>query len=90
MVKSVNAAFSEAQKSSNFEGRKSSSNPDLAQTISIEIGDSLDLKLKQPAGVKKQIKKDMGHRSELKTQVANSVKALVKKQYLSPQIQSFD
>ena len=32
----------------------------------------------------------MSHRAEVKTQVSHSVKALVKKQYLSPKIQSFD
>ena len=37
MVKSVNAALTEAQKSSDFEAKKSNSNPDLAQTITIDI-----------------------------------------------------
>ena len=90
MVKSVNAALTEAQKSSDFEAKKSNSNPDLAQTITIDIEQISEAKLKVQAIAKKQIKKDIGHRTELKTQVSNSVKALVKKQYLSPKIQSFD
>ena len=37
MVKSVNAALTEAQQCSDFEGRKANSNPDFAQTIKIQI-----------------------------------------------------
>ena len=84
MVKSVNAALNEAQKSSDFEAKKSNSNPDLAQTITIDIEQISEAKSLIQAVAKKQIKKDIGHRTELKTQVTNSVKAFVKKQYLSP------
>ena len=90
MVKSVNAALNEAHQSSDFEARKSNSNPDFAKILTIQIEQISEAKNNLQAGIKKQIKKDLGHRTELKTQVSHSVKALVKKQYLSPQIQSFD
>jgi hypothetical protein len=90
MVKSVNAALSEAKQCSEFEAKKSVSNPDFANTICIKIDDISQEKENLHEGIKKQIKKDLAHRTDLKTQVAQSVKAMVKKQYLSPKIQGFD
>lgn len=90
MVKSVNAASSDP-KCSDFEANKRNiSVPDFSNTITIEINEIPEAKEQIHAGISKQIKKDLAARTELKTQVANSVKALVKKQYLSPIIQSFD
>jgi hypothetical protein len=90
MVKSVNAASTDAPKCSDFEAIKFNSNQDFSKTITIDIESIPEAKEKIHAGITKQIKKDKNARTELKTQVANSVKALVKNQYLSPKIQSFD
>ena len=90
MVKSVNAATTDAPKCSHFEGIKFNSTEDFSKTITIEIEQIPETKDSIHAGITKQIKKDLHARTELKTQVANSVKALVTKQYLSPKIQSFD
>ena len=88
MVKNLNAALTDIQ-STNFEAKKSNSCNNLGTSITIEIEQTQEAKDRIPA-IKKQIKKDKDARAELKTQMANSVKALVKNQYLSPNIQSFD